>query len=83
MTTFTREQIDQVVDSLTMGDVQAAFEANVGDKALAGVVFNRAAKRSGLSKTDDSLDSVSLADLRYLTERITGALGAGREEASK
>ena len=72
---LTREQIDTIVDGLTMGDVQEAFVAGVVDKAIAGVAFARAARRSGLvNGKGDPLDHVSFRDLRYLVTAVQGAI---------
>lgn len=71
---LTREQIDQIIDSLTMGDVHEAFAQGVNDKAIAGVAFARAAKRSKLVNGSDPLDQVAVGDLKYLGERMQAAM---------
>jgi hypothetical protein len=72
---LSREDIDRVVDSLTMGDIQAAFLTGVPDKASAGVAFTRAARRLGVVKNGtDPLDLVTFADAKYLGERIQAAM---------
>lgn len=70
-----RAAIDQVIDALTMGDVQAGFEDGVSDKALGGVAFRRAARRLGLVKNGvDPLDLVPATLVRYVGERMQEAM---------
>jgi hypothetical protein len=71
---LTREQIDTIIGSLTMGDVQEAFASDAPDKAIAGLAFARAAKRSKLVNGSDPLDQVSVADVKYLGERMQAAM---------
>lgn len=70
-----RADIDRIVDALTMGDVQAAFEAGTPDKAIGGVAFRRAARRVlGMSNGVDPLDSVRAGDVKYLGEAMQAAM---------
>lgn len=80
---LTREQIDQTVDALTMGDVQDAFAAGTPDKAIAGVAFRRAAKRLGLADGKvDALDLVALGDIGYLAERVNAAMSTDNPKST-
>lgn len=67
--------IDRIIDSLTMGDVQAAFEEGVPDKAIGGVAFRRAARRLGIVNGKvDALDLVPAGMVKHLGLRMQEAL---------
>jgi hypothetical protein len=79
---LTREQIDKIIESLTMGDIQEAFKGDVPDKAVAGIAFARAAKRSKLVNGGDPLDAVGLTDIKYLGERMQAAMSDANPKSS-
>ena len=80
---FDAATVDRVIDSLTMGDVQAAFEEGVPDKAIGGVAFRRAAKRLGLVNGKvDALDLVPASMVRHLGERMQAALSESNPKSS-
>lgn len=68
---LSRQEIDRIVDTLTMGDVQAAFREGHDERTVGGAAFARAAKRSGLVNGGDPLDAVGLGDVTYLAGKIS------------
>lgn len=73
---LTREQIDQVIDGMSAGDLITAM--GDGEKlqgpAMAGAAFDSAAARLGISNGTPATDHVRMADFAYMAGEITKAV---------
>lgn len=71
---LTREQIDQVVGSLSAADLIEATADGRKDAAVAGAAFDAAAARLGLSNGTPATQHVHAYDFQYLATAIGEAI---------
>lgn len=73
---LTREQIDQVIDSMSAADLINALGdgTEIQGPKMAGAAFDSAAARLGISNGTPASAQVRMADFKYLAESITKAV---------
>jgi hypothetical protein len=76
---LTRDELQQIVDGMTAGDVLSATGGDTKPNEVALNIFNRAAKRQDFG--EDAIDRVPMSDTQYLSELLGEALNMGGPKA--
>lgn len=71
---LTKDQIDQVIDSLSAADLIEGTADGRKDAQVAGAAFDSAAARMGLSNGTPATEHIRAADFGYMAERLGEAI---------
>jgi hypothetical protein len=76
---LTREELQQIVDGMTAGDVFSSTGGETKPNEVALSIFNRAAER--LDYGANAIDRVGIGDTTYLSDLLGEALNMGSKAA--
>lgn len=71
---LTREQIDQVIEQMSAGDLIKSMESGSEGVGMPIRAFDSAAARLGISNGKPASDSVRMQDFKYLADAIGEAV---------
>ena len=72
---LTREQIDEVIAGMSARDLIDASAGDISNGERAGMAFDSAAKRLGLSNGTPATASVKASDFLYLGQMMNEVMG--------